>query len=76
MITDLTMPDLTGDKLAAELTAIRPGLPILLCSGFSEEMSLQKAASIGIKGFLRKPVVLGDLANTIRKALDQEECDP
>jgi PAS domain S-box-containing protein len=70
IITDMAMPNMTGDKLSAELTKIRPDIPILLCTGFSETMSEEKAASLGIKGFLLKPIVMKDLAQKIREVLD------
>jgi len=64
------MPKLSGEKLAAELIRIRPGIPILLCTGFSVPIPEEKAASLGIRGFLLKPVVMKDLANKIREILD------
>ena len=73
VITDMTMPNMTGDQLSTELIAIRPDIPIVLCTGFSEAMSPEKAASIGIKGFLMKPIVMGDLSAAIRKLLDKDE---
>ena len=70
VITDLTMPDMTGDKLAGELVKIRSDIPIILCTGFSENISKEKADAVGIKGFLLKPIVLKDLAEKIREVLD------
>jgi len=70
VITDLTMPNMTGDKLAEELIKIRSDIPIILCTGFSELISKEKAESLGIKEFLMKPVVMKDLSSTIRKLLD------
>jgi len=70
VITDMAMPNMSGDKLAAELTRIRPDIPVLLCTGFSDTLSEEKAASIGIKGFLLKPIILKDLAQKIREVLD------
>ena len=70
VITDMAMPDMPGDKLAVELTKIRPDIPVLLCTGFSETMSEEKAASLGIKGFLLKPIVMKDLSFKIREVLD------
>ncbi|MCD4722430.1 MAG: response regulator [Desulfobacula sp.] len=66
----MAMPNMPGNKLAVELTKIRPDIPILLCTGFSETMSEEEAASIGIKGFLFKPIVMKDLAQKIREVLD------
>jgi len=73
VITDMEMPGLTGDKLSAELVQIRPGIPILLCTGFSEAISEQKATTLGIKGFLMKPIVIKDLSEKIREVLDDIE---
>ena len=71
VITDMAMPNMSGDKLSAELTEIRSDIPVLLCTGFSETMSEEKATSLGIKGFLLKPVVINDLAQKIREVLDE-----
>ncbi|MBU0464621.1 MAG: response regulator [Proteobacteria bacterium] len=70
VITDMAMPNMPGDKLSAELIKIRYDIPILLCTGFSETMSEEKALSLGIKGFLFKPIVIKDLAHKIREVLD------
>jgi YesN/AraC family two-component response regulator len=71
VITDLTMPNMTGDKLAGELMNIRPDIPIILCTGFSEKMSKERAEALGIKDFLMKPIVKSDLAKTVREVLDK-----
>lgn len=71
VITDLAMPKMTGDKLAVELIKIRPDIPIMLCTGFSESMSEEKALNIGIKSFLLKPIALKDLTQKIRLLLDE-----
>jgi len=71
VITDMAMPNMPGDKLSVELIKIRPDIPVLLCTGFSEAMSVEKAASLGIKGFLMKPIVMKDLAQKIREVLDK-----
>ena len=70
VITDTAMPNMPGDKLSGELIKIRPDIPILLCTGFSQTMSEEKAASLGIKGFLFKPMVMRDLAQKIREVLE------
>ena len=69
VITDMAMPNMPGDKLSAELIKIRVDIPVLLCTGFSEAMSEEKAESIGIKGFLLKPIVMKDLDQKIREVL-------
>jgi nitrogen-specific signal transduction histidine kinase/ActR/RegA family two-component response regulator len=71
VITDMTMPDLTGDKLAVELMKIRPDIPIILCTGYSKKISDETASEIGIKAFAYKPVVKADLAKTVRKVLER-----
>ena len=73
VITDLAMPNMGGDKLSAELIKIRSGVPILLCTGFSEAMSEEKAVSLGIKGFILKPIVMKDLARKIRDVLGENK---
>ena len=70
VITDMTMPGLTGDRLAAALLEARTDIPIILCTGFSERITPQKAETIGIRGFLMKPVVKSQLAAAVRKVLD------
>jgi len=73
VISDMTMPNMSGDKLAVELIKIRPEIPILLCTGFSESMSEEKIKSLGIKGLLLKPIIMMDLAKKIRDILDKPE---
>jgi CheY-like chemotaxis protein len=71
VITDMQMPNMSGDKLSVELARIRPDIPVLLCTGFSEVMSEEKAASLGINDFLLKPIVMKDLSQKIREVLDE-----
>lgn len=71
IISDMTMPDITGDKLAKELKTIRPDIPIILCTGFSEQIDDEKAKLIGIQSLVMKPIVKSSLAKTIRKVLDE-----
>jgi DNA-binding NtrC family response regulator len=73
VITDMTMPNMTGDRLAQEILGIRPGTPIILCTGFSESMTQEKARKLGIQEFVMKPFVVKDLAVVIRRALDQKK---
>ncbi|MCB2168761.1 MAG: response regulator [Deltaproteobacteria bacterium] len=70
VITDMTMPHLTGKELATALLKIKPALPIILCTGFSETITEETAKRIGIKAFILKPIVMSDLAETMRKVLD------
>ena len=71
VITDMTMPEMTGDVLAARIKDIQPGIPIILCTGYSEKISNTKAREIGIDAFLMKPVANANLAKTLRKVLDK-----
>jgi CheY-like chemotaxis protein len=68
-ITDMTMPNMTGEKLAGEILRIRPGLPIILCTGFSEHLSDGKAKALGIRELLTKPLTLKDLARAVHRNL-------
>ncbi len=70
VITDMTMPNMTGEQLAFELKHIRKDLPVILCTGFSEKMSKEKAEYLGIDGFLMKPIVKSELSKQIRAVLD------
>jgi CheY-like chemotaxis protein len=71
VITDQTMPHMTGMELAGELLRVRPGIPILLCTGFSESVTEEKVKASGIRRFLLKPLIMRELATTIRQVLDQ-----
>ena len=71
VVTDMTMSGMTGDQLARELISIRPDISIILCTGFSERINQEKAAAIGIHGFLMKPVVRSEMAGMVRKVLDR-----
>ena len=70
VVTDMAMPNMPGDKLSAELIKIRSDIPILICTGFSETLSEEKAISLGIKGFLLKPINRKSLSQKIREVLD------
>jgi PAS domain S-box-containing protein len=71
IITDLTMPQFTGLDVAKKIREIRPDIPIILCTGFSDMANEQKARALGIRAFLLKPVSMKDIADTIRKVLDE-----
>ncbi len=70
VITDQTMPEMTGLEMAGEMMAIRPDLPVILCTGFSRQINAERAAAHGIRRFLMKPMVMRDVAQSIREALD------
>jgi CheY-like chemotaxis protein len=69
VITDIAMPDMTGQVLARELTVIQPDIPIILCTGYSERISKEKAEEIGIEAYLMKPIEVDEMAKTIRTVL-------
>ena len=71
VITDQTMPGLTGEALSRELLRIRPELPIILCTGFSHIMTAEKAKALGIQAYLMKPLAIRDLASIVRHVLDK-----
>ena len=70
VVTDMTMPEMTGFELSKQILKQDPGTPIVLCTGYSELITKEKAEAIGIKGFIMKPALLGVLAGTIREVLD------
>ena len=70
VITDLTMPKMTGDKLVKEILNIRSDLPIILCTGFSEKIDEKKAREIGAADYIEKPLDKHDFAFKVRKVLD------
>jgi PAS domain S-box-containing protein len=72
VISDRGMPDMSGDRLAAELLAIRPEIPIIICTGFCDEQDEQRVRNMGVKDFLMKPVKIGDLAAMVRNVLDRK----
>jgi PAS domain S-box-containing protein len=70
VVTDMTMPNMTGDELAMELIAFRPDIPVILCTGYSKKLTEEDTAKMGIKAFAYKPIVKSDMAKTVRKVLD------
>ena len=72
VITDQTMPGMTGIDLARRMLQIRPHLPIILCTGYSSLISEEKARSAGIKGFALKPLARNDITSIIKKVLGQK----
>jgi signal transduction histidine kinase/CheY-like chemotaxis protein len=76
VITDMTMPKITGDQLARKLMDIKPNLPVILCTGFNETINEEKALAMGIDKFVMKPIVKDDLARAIRTVLDAPQALP
>ncbi|MFC1572281.1 PAS domain S-box protein [Candidatus Eisenbacteria bacterium] len=72
VITDQTMPGLTGAQLAEEMLELRPDIPIILCTGYSDTLSPERARSIGIRKYMNKPTTCTELAQAARCILDSE----
>jgi CheY-like chemotaxis protein len=71
VITDYTIPTMSGEVLAHELRRIRPDIPIILSTGFSDTMTAERARGLGIDAFVLKPLAVQDLNLTIRQVLAQ-----
>ena len=73
VITDMTMPQMTGLQLTKRIKAINPKVSVILCTGFSTYITPEKADAMGIQGYLMKPIVKLELANLVRKVLDASQ---
>jgi len=73
VITDMVMPEMTGDVLTKEVMKIRPDIPIILCTGYSENISEEKAKALGVGAYVMKPVSTSEMAETIRNVLDDRD---
>jgi PAS domain S-box-containing protein len=71
IVSDQTMPELTGLGLAREVMVVRPDMPVIMCTGFSDLVDADVAKTAGIKAFAMKPLTKRELAGTIRKVLDE-----
>lgn len=69
VITDMTMPHMPGDALARKILKIRPDMPIIMCTGFSEKLSREKVKELGVRALIMKPMPLKEIAKTIRTVL-------
>ena len=70
VISDIAMPKMSGDDMARQMKVIRPDIPIILCSGFSDRIHAQTMEAIGISAVLMKPVIYADLAHIARQVLE------
>ena len=70
VITDMTMPHMTGDRLAEEILKIRRNMSIILCTGYSQRISSERAQELGIRKYIEKPIEMENLARSIREVLD------
>jgi CheY-like chemotaxis protein len=71
VITDMTMPQMTGDRMALEMMRLRPDLPVLICTGFNELLSTERIKEVGIRALLMKPFLKSEAAKMIRDVLDR-----
>lgn len=69
VVSDMTMPKLSGKKLAEEILALQPGLPVILCTGYSKNVSAESLHGLGIHSVIQKPLELTKLAEAVRSAL-------
>jgi len=72
IITDLTMPNMTGIQLLREIKQIRPEISVILCTGFSDQINEEKCRLLNLQGFIMKPVVRREFAEKIRSVLDSQ----
>ncbi|MEJ2247844.1 MAG: response regulator [Acidobacteriota bacterium] len=72
VISDMTMPGMTGDILASELMKIRPDIPDIMCTGYSERIDEKRARDLGIKALMMKPFTIRRLSRIVRDVLDQK----
>jgi CheY-like chemotaxis protein len=73
VMTDMAMPGMTGVDLSSEILKVRPDIPIILCTGFSQVITEEKARAMGIRAFAMKPLSLTSIAKLVRKALEKKE---
>jgi CheY-like chemotaxis protein len=73
VMTDQTMPNMTGLELVRKILSLRPDIPIILCTGFSHLLDADSAKAAGVRAFVMKPLTKGEIARTIRKVLDGQE---
>ena len=76
VIADLVMPQMSGEELVKEIRALRPEVPVIFCTGFSETFSPRNAAELGVKELIMKPIVMRQLADAVRRALDEAHVEP
>jgi CheY-like chemotaxis protein/two-component sensor histidine kinase len=73
VITDQTMPDISGIELSKRLLSLRSDIPIIMSTGFSDVVDAEKAKRAGIRNFIMKPLTKSELAHAVRQALDEKE---
>jgi CheY-like chemotaxis protein len=75
VISDLTMPKMTGVELSKKLLKLKSGIPVILCTGFSAAISQEKLLNAGIREVIMKPIISSELAKTIESVLEVKEGD-
>ena len=73
VISDMTMPEMTGEELAMEMKRINPNIPIIICTGFSSKVTPENAHRFNIDALLMKPVIIRDMAKVVRGVLDEKK---
>ena len=73
ILTDQTMPKLTGAQFSEQALELRPGIPIILCTGHSDLVNRESAARMGVRGYLKKPIIARELTRTVRRLLDETQ---
>ncbi len=76
VISDMTMANMTGDRLAAEMKRIRPDIPVIIFTGYSDQLGTKSALDIGVEALLYKPIIAGDIARAVRSILDNPGGNP
>jgi two-component system cell cycle sensor histidine kinase/response regulator CckA len=72
VMTDQTLPLMTGEDLGREMMCIRPGIPVILCTGYSDLISSERATAMGFQGFVMKPFTVQEGAELVRRVLDKK----
>lgn len=73
VFTDMTMPEMTGTELAHKIRSSRPDIPIIICTGFNKQITADKCKEMNIQALVHKPIVMREIANTIREVLDRQK---
>ncbi len=73
IISDMTMPNMTGVQLANKIKIIRPDIPVIICTGFSDQINEETSKKLGIQGYVMKPVIKREIAKTIREVLKESQ---
>jgi signal transduction histidine kinase/ActR/RegA family two-component response regulator len=73
IISDLSMPEMAGDRMLSEMLALRPDLPVILCTGYTDRVTEETVKGMGIQAMLYKPLALNELAKQVRFALDARQ---